>query len=464
METHSNRTYLFRQSLFAITALLHGICAGSVFGYTSILFQQLQDAQNTSNANETVITLTAGQQSWIASVPTLAMIPSTLITSWALEQFGRKKMALTAILFNLAGWVTMYFSHTYEVMLASRTFSGVFTGMGYSVFITYLGEVTAPSVRAFFLSFLPLGCTIGVFICQLLGTLFNWKTIALLLSAIPIYNTLMITFYMSESYIWFKNRSQIKKAYAAFIWYRGFGPKAKDEFTKATEMVEIFPEATFTEKIRSCADRSFLMPFGITTLTFITNQLSGNMALVFYTSTIIGIISDDHNVQYYSTILLNILRIVATIASCILVKVVSVRKVLTVGGLLLSGSLVNLALFLYLSTVYPETKAFPIVCMVSVISNVIAFATSIGPLPSVICGELFPAKTRGIGAPLSACCSFISLFIIIKVLPIMLKMLTPAGTFLFFAICTFVGVNIIALLLPDTKNKTLKDIENIYQH
>lgn len=401
---------------------------------------------------------------FLASIPTLVMLPVVLSAGWMLGLFGRRLSVIMVFITTLLAWLTTYFANSYETLFASRFIAGIFVGGAYPVVVTYMGETTHPRIRAVCLAGVPLGCAVGVLLTQFLGIYLHWRKVALILATFPIYN-LLICSYIKESYIWLLNKNRVDEARRAFVWFRGIDIDAKAEFMAALDSKDnvVAINSSIKEKIKFCFSKAFVMPFLLTALLFLTSEFSGDTALIFYTSHIIKIITNDPEAQYYSNLILNILRVIATIASAMLIKRFSIRTVFIATGFCLACSLANISLFLYLSGAYPENKAFPLICLVSVIVNVIFFALGLGPLPTVICGEMYPASVRDIGGALSAFLSFTSLFTIVKLMPHFFVLVNPEFIFLMFACCTLTGVTVMCFVLPNTKNKTLKELENFYE-
>ena len=103
----------------------------------------------------------------------------------------------------------------------------------------------------------------------------------------------------------------------------------------------------------------------------------------------------------------------------------------------------------------------PALILVGILGFVASFAVSIGPVMWVLFAELFPNRIRGIAI------SFVGLvnsgvsFLVQLVFPWQLANIGNAGTFFIYGLFAVVGLLVIVRLLPETKGKSLEEIEEL---
>jgi len=101
----------------------------------------------------------------------------------------------------------------------------------------------------------------------------------------------------------------------------------------------------------------------------------------------------------------------------------------------------------------------PVLILVGILGFVACFAISIGPVMWVLFSELFPNRIRGLAI------SFVGLvnsgvsFLVQLLFPWQLANLGNAGTFLIYGVFAIIGLLLIARLLPETRGKSLEDLE-----
>jgi MFS family permease len=88
-----------------------------------------------------------------------------------------------------------------------------------------------------------------------------------------------------------------------------------------------------------------------------------------------------------------------------------------------------------------------------------AFAMAMGPLPWIICSEIFPAKLRGRAMSVSTFCIWVGCLIVAQTFPYLLNHIGSAQTFWIYGACSAVTFAFVLLLLPETKGRSLEEIE-----
>jgi Sugar (and other) transporter len=94
-----------------------------------------------------------------------------------------------------------------------------------------------------------------------------------------------------------------------------------------------------------------------------------------------------------------------------------------------------------------------------IITSTFGFLT----IPFTMLPELFPQRVRGLTAGITVCIAYFMSFVVIKSYPSMLSWLGNGAIFLFYGIVSLLGTVFVHLALPETKGKTLQEIENIFK-
>ena len=100
--------------------------------------------------------------------------------------------------------------------------------------------------------------------------------------------------------------------------------------------------------------------------------------------------------------------------------------------------------------------------LLSLIVFFIAYSGGYSNVPFILMGELFPSRYRSILGPLSSSFNLMCTFTVVRSFPVMKESMTMHGTFWFFMCCTLLGIVFVYFLLPETKGKTLEDIEKLF--
>lgn len=97
--------------------------------------------------------------------------------------------------------------------------------------------------------------------------------------------------------------------------------------------------------------------------------------------------------------------------------------------------------------------------MFGILGFIGSFHFSVGPIMWVVFSEIVPTRIRGIAIPFFALISSILSFCIQQFFPWQLNNLGAANIFLFYCIAALIGLFLLFIFLPETKNKSIEEIE-----
>jgi MFS transporter, SP family, arabinose:H+ symporter len=103
----------------------------------------------------------------------------------------------------------------------------------------------------------------------------------------------------------------------------------------------------------------------------------------------------------------------------------------------------------------------PMLVLFGIISFVASFACSLGPVMWVLFSELFPNRLRGIAVSLAGTINSAFSFLVQLVFPWELTKLGNASTFFLYGAFAIIGLIILKIYLPETKGKSLEELEKI---
>ena len=100
--------------------------------------------------------------------------------------------------------------------------------------------------------------------------------------------------------------------------------------------------------------------------------------------------------------------------------------------------------------------------LTSVLVYVAAFSVGLGPVPWLVAGEIVPLKTRSLTSSIGVICVWLSNFLITKEIFDLEAEITDYGTYWLCAGINFGCFLFVLFLLPETKGKTLEEIEKYF--
>jgi MFS family permease len=98
--------------------------------------------------------------------------------------------------------------------------------------------------------------------------------------------------------------------------------------------------------------------------------------------------------------------------------------------------------------------------LVLVLAAIGAYAMSLAPVTWVVIAEIFPNRVRGAAMSVAVTALWIACFILTFSFPILNERLGPAGAFWLYAGICAVGLALLCIKLPETKGKTLEELEH----
>jgi MFS transporter, SP family, arabinose:H+ symporter len=99
--------------------------------------------------------------------------------------------------------------------------------------------------------------------------------------------------------------------------------------------------------------------------------------------------------------------------------------------------------------------------LIGILGFVAAFAISLGPVMWVLFSELFPNRIRGLAISFVGLINSAISFIVQLVFPWEMSTLGSSTTFLIYGVFALLGLFFVALKVPETKGKSLEELEKI---
>lgn len=128
-------------------------------------------------------------------------------------------------------------------------------------------------------------------------------------------------------------------------------------------------------------------------------------------------------------------------------------------------SMLCLAGYMYQNSVWVARGEPAVATWFPVLSLFFFYACStIGYLivPWVMIGEVFPRQIRGMIGGVTTCIGHFSIFIVLQTYPLLQELVTQPGTFAFYGVVSLLSLLFFYYYCPETKGKTLQEIEESF--
>lgn len=206
----------------------------------------------------------------------------------------------------------------------------------------------------------------------------------------------------------------------------------------------------------------FLKPLMIMSLFFVMAQFTGINAVAAYTVSIMQETVGQSLDNYVAMLTIDVLRVIMSALACVLLRRFGRKPLLMISGIGTASSLFVLSTFVIAKQFLPSLETFFFIPMSCLIGYISFMCIGLMPLPWSMSGEVFPLKVRGFGGGIATCFCFAASFLVIKTCPAMFDNLGVAGTFSIYGGIALVGTLVVYALIPETKDKTLLEIEEYF--
>ncbi|XP_068148977.1 facilitated trehalose transporter Tret1-like [Drosophila tropicalis] len=188
-------------------------------------------------------------------------------------------------------------------------------------------------------------------------------------------------------------------------------------------------------------------------------QVCGINAVIFYSKKIF----EDANTGIgsgMSTILVGVMQVVATFVSTLVVDKLGRRILLLASGIVMALSTTAIGVYFFLKD-QDEASVDSITWLpvTSLCVFIIMFSIGYGPVPWLMMGGLFATDIKGFTGSIAGTTNWVLAFIVAKTFTNLNDSLGAGGTFWLFAGLTVIGVFFVFFAVPETKGKSLNEIQ-----
>ncbi|MEJ5993742.1 sugar porter family MFS transporter [Pedobacter sp. Du54] len=448
-----------RISLFTIT--LVASLGGFLFGFDMAVISGVLPLVQKQ------FTLTAAQEGWFVSSALVGCIIGVAFSGELSDRLGRKKpLIITAVLFVLSALGCAVLPSLSGV-IASRVIGGIGIGIASNVVPLYISEIAPSAIRGRLVTYYQFALTFGILIAYLsnaallngvstfevttgLSNLFNaevWRGM-LGMGVVPALLFLFGLLAIPESPRWLiqKGRTAEGIAIISRINNQPVGQIEAEQKKLTKQNDKGSYKELFAPSMRKALIIGILLP--------LFSQFSGINAIIYYGPSILSNAGVSLSNSLLSQVIFGLANMFFTLVAIWKVDSWGRRPLYLYGT---AGATVTLILTGICFYTGATGSIWLLVCVLGFLA---CFAFSIGPLKFVVASEIFPSAIRGRALAISIMVMWVADTIVGQLTPILLKEIGSAGTFWFFAFFCFVAFIAVYKLLPETKGKSLEQIES----
>ncbi|XP_013199414.1 facilitated trehalose transporter Tret1 isoform X2 [Amyelois transitella] len=405
------------------------------------------------------------QTSWVVSLLSVGALLGCYMGQVLSDKVGRRRTILISCGPGLLGGCIILFTKWPELMYAARFMIGMTTGTVAVVAMIYVTEIADKEIRASLGMVIQVMNNLGCLLIYGIGPFVSYTALNSIIVTIPIVYGLCCLWIPESPYYHLKD-GRTEEARKVFVYLKG----RKDEkwvddqlaimrahVRESMENKTTARELLFNVKYR----KTIYIVIGLKILQYMTGVLviQSYLEVIFRQSVSI---SGPH-----VSIVYGFVQLTAGIGATFLTRWCGRRILLMLSSLGVSVSMTAIGLYFYLQdsmklSQETMTTISPLPLAGIFLFN-IAFSCGVGNLPYVMQAELFPVNVKAVASSLATMLACVLSFLVTKCYQNLKDMFGHYSVFWSFAVVGYFGILFVYFCVPETKGKTLEEVQDNLQ-
>ncbi|KAF9414412.1 hypothetical protein HW555_007666 [Spodoptera exigua] len=494
-------TGLERQFLIAGCLYIGQLILGYSLGWPAPVIARLQ------NPEQTILEapITVEQASWIVSTSFAGVLTGPYISGYLCNVIGRRPCLYIGAVFMIIGYIIMALAKHVAVIYVGRAVAGFGNGMLFVINLVYLGELASTRIRGTLLTLTGFSSTFGTLVVYCIGPFVSYAALSWIAVGIGVVYIILLFFIVPETAVFLVMANRRDEA-MELLTSLGRKDDIDDVVATANEK-PMSNKAQMTEMVTVKSNRKAL--FIIITLN-ILQQFSGIIAVISFATTIFEMTGSSIE-PHVSTIIVGVTQVGAASIAPLFVDRTGRKILLLISSAACTISLIALGVYFFLyDNDYAIAEHLQWLSLVSVVLYFIAYFSedypkevlnkrkelqaqlqkekeagktafikydklivldnnkinnrqqkSFGIIPNTFIGEMFTDNCRGFSSTFTVSIGWVFGFGVSAAFGYMLPAWGPAVTFWIFAAACALAFLFSAIFVPETKGKSLLEIQEI---
>ena len=436
-QTSSNR---YRNEVIAsVGPWLATLLSGYSVGITSSTIADLSEER----------LLDANQVNWFASLLFLGAVFGSVLSSVLSDKLGRKSSLMLSSAIAAVGWLCIFLADIHIFLsFIGRFLCGLQFGLRAAIAVTYQVETAGEVVRGMVLTIGGALFTGGIMLGFAERIFLSWRWLiatGLLMAVLSIISLISVP----ESPRWFAKHGRYDEARFSLLWLRMGNSEKIDE--ELNEIIQKLDQSQLSPEL--FLSKPILKPLIMAVVLMLSLPFSGHSAI----SSFLWQIERDMGIdnEAISACILGILQLILFIIITPSFNKFGRRTFLLVGGSVITISLICLSVSDYFQVAW--------LSYVSLVLYFIGFGIGWTSVPFLVMAEILPTSVRGFGSGIAVAFMLAGMFIFSQTFIPLTAAVTTYGTFSIFAILNTLITIFIAVFIPETRGKTLEEIQSHFE-
>ncbi|MCK3684930.1 D-xylose transporter XylE [Maribellus sp. YY47] len=337
-----------------------------------------------------------------------------------------------------------------------RVIGGIGVGLASAISPMYIGEIAPADIRGRLVSLNQFAIIFGMLVVYFVNWgIANGKSLEWINStgwrymfiseAIPAGLFGILLFFVPETPRYLALNNKDDKALEILTKING-AARAKEIFAEIKNSVERSSAKLFSYG-------KIVIIVGI--LLSVFQQFVGINVALYYAPRIFESMGAAKDASMMQTVVMGIVNVIFTVVAIATVDKWGRKPLLMVGS-------VGMAIGMFAIGALAFLKIIGISTLVFIIIYTASFMMSWGPICWVLISELFPNKIRGKAVAVAVAAQWAANYFISSTYPAMMEF-SSGGTYWFYGAMSVLSLIFVWKMVPETKNKTLEEMENLWK-
>jgi SP family arabinose:H+ symporter-like MFS transporter len=405
-------------------------------------------------------------QGWVMGCAILGCLLGVMISGGLSDKYGRKPLLVVAsFFFTIAAFGTGIVDNIFW-FIVWRIVGGIGIGIASNLSPMYIAEISPNESRGKFVSINQLMLVVGILLSQIANWLIadpiveghsmlnSWNVISgwrymFWVGGIPSVLFLLLILFIPESPRWLASKNKFEQAESVFTKIGGQA-FAKSEIKQLKNKVnDVVEKVDF--KLIYVGKHPKIIFLGVVIAVF--QQWCGINVIFNYAQEIFSAAGYGVSDILFNIVITGLTNLIFTFFGMYFVDRLGRRT------LMLFGS-VGLAIIYFLLGICYYFGVTGIAVLSLVIIAIACYAMTLAPITWVVLSEIFPIRIRALAMAISTFALWVACFVLTDSFPLLNSTLGAHGTFWLYGIICGLGYYFIKKNLPETKGKSLEEIEN----
>ena len=435
-----------KATVYVISITVVAAIGGLIFGFDTAI------VAGATRYMKEQFSLNSLQEGWAVSVVLIGCMFGAGLAGPVSDRVGRRRFMLISAVLFLVSAVGCALPRTITEFVIFRFVGGLGIGSAAVLSPLYIAEVSPARIRGALVSVNQMAIVTGILIAYFINWVFagtgpsNWRYMYAT-GALPSILFFLLLLKVPESPRWLVKRGREEEANLVLTQVDTAEAAARGlREIKETLALE---EGSFRELFKP----GFRRPIVIAVVLAVFQQVTGINAILYYAPRIFESAGFGRMSAIGQSTVIGFANMIFTVVAIVLADRVGRRPLLLVATGGMGVSLVLLGAAFKFQFLPPSALLFVILLYIAF------FASAMGPLVWVVMAEIFPIRMRGAAMGLATLILWFADFVVTLSFPVISDKLNASAAFWLYAVMCALDLVFMILYLPETKGKSLEEIE-----